>query len=586
MLGLVWGLMGGLTAGAQELATTGLAASDAKILLLPNETPVPLDSVLKDGTQYRIDYKWSIPDGVQINQGDTATVHLPQNDTPHETMSGYVTATVAGKPNVVVGTLRVFADSFAAKITFNDALKHTNTNRQGTISISARGHGSATSGQESTTPSAGTGTATGPSGAGSSSDTGSGAYDLNKVGWGIESTPVNAVAAAPTKIVWNVIFDGRGDDLGDTEILDELGPYQTYIPGSFVMNDYSRQVAYTIQADGSNVRFNFAKVAQPVGFTFTTRVSPLTGYGERYNTAIMTTTHSFPAGRDTGKAGNTHQATVLAAVNWGLKAAFNGDYFGRVQLTKYAADASAGTEKTLAGAKYNLYSTHDSSFSQQYVTEADGRLTAPGLRAGDYYFKEVQAPTGYAINSARESFSIAPQNGNQAVTVSQVDQRLSHSSSSSSSVASGGSDVSSQPSNSAGQTTSTVPDGSSATDSSTETSETTASSAGSKPADVSVSSQPVKTPESTTSSSQAVTTVQESTSTTPTSTATREVKVKTRPVRHADTVVATMTAQKKPKAGAISRLPQTDEQKAAVVFWGLSLLGGVLSYQAWRRHQS
>ncbi|WP_057803211.1 prealbumin-like fold domain-containing protein [Levilactobacillus acidifarinae] len=652
-------MIGNLSAQAKEIEATGLDADSAQIVLLSDGSVVANDSVLKDGTRYRIDYTWKIPDGVQVNAGDTAKVYLPQNDNPHDSASGYVKATVNGVKDVNVGVLRVSADSYEATITFNDALKDTNVKREGHISISAWGHGTAVSGQDSNSisPSDSTGTepsgsgggtggsdgsTTGPSGSGSA---GSGSYDLNKVGWGASSVALNEVESAPSEIVWNVIFDGRGDDFGDTTILDELGPYQTYIPGSFVMNDYSKNVSYTINPSGNNIMFDFTAVHQPVGFTFRTKLSDLTGYGERYNTAIMTTTNSYPAGRDTGVSGTTTSAQVLAALNWGLKADLSGDYFGSVQLTKYAAKTSATSpDKKLSGAKYNLYSTNDKTFSQQYVTGPEGNLTVPGLRAGAYYFSEAEAPSGYAVNKKQVSFTIAPENGTSTVPVSQYDDLSSvpsESTGSSSSVPSESTGSSSSvPSESTGSSSS-VPSESTGSSSSVPSESTgssssvpsePSSSSASVPSEPSGSSASVPSEpsssstsvpgipsSSTTSSVPEIPSVSHSSSTpsgskpsgndssepsssssrvivtttggdtgqsTPTSTAQSVSQSGNGGVGDHPEITATMTAKTdSSKQPIISRLPQTDDQKADVVFLGLLLLGGTLSYTAWRRNR-
>ncbi|MGP4115825.1 SpaA isopeptide-forming pilin-related protein [Levilactobacillus zymae] len=641
-------VIGGLRAQAKEIETTGLDADSAKIILLSDGSTVANDSVLKDGTRYRIDYTWTIPDGVQVNDGDTAKVYLPQNDNPHDDASGYVMATVNGVKDVHVGVLRVSADSDEATITFNDALKDTNVKREGHITISATGHGTATGGQDSNSTNSSDSTGTEPSGSGggtggsggsatnpSGSDSaGSGSYDLNKVGWGASSVALNEVEAAPTEIVWNVIFDGRGDDFGDTTILDELGPYQTYIPGSFVMNDYSKNVSYTINTSGNNIMFGFAAVHQPVGFTFRTKLSDLTGYGERYNTAIMTTTNSYPAGRDTGASGTTTSAQVLAAYNWGLKADVNGDYFGSVQLTKYATKTGGDSpDKKLSGAKYDLHSTNDKTFSQQYVTGPEGNLTVPGLRAGAYYFSEAEAPSGYALNKNDVSFTIAPENGTSAVQVSQYDDLSSEPSEPSSSSTSvpgepSGSSTS-VPSEPSGSSTSvpSEPSGSSTSvpsetsGSSTSVPSEPSDSSASVPSEPSSSSTSVPgiPSSSTTSSVPEIPSVSHSSSTpsgskpsgddssepsssssrvvvtttggdtgqsTPTSTAQSVSQSGNGGVGDHSKITATMTAKTdSTKQPIISRLPQTDDQKADVVFLGLLLLGGTLSYTAWRRNR-
>ena len=69
---------------------------------------------------------------------------------------------------------------------------------------------------------------------------------------------------------------------------------------------------------------------------------------------------------------------------------------GNLKLTK----ADAETSQKLSGAVYGIYS--DSSCKTEVTritTGSDGTATATGLRIGTYYIKEIQPPTGYALNT-------------------------------------------------------------------------------------------------------------------------------------------------------------------------------------------
>ena len=50
------------------------------------------------------------------------------------------------------------------------------------------------------------------------------------------------------------------------------------------------------------------------------------------------------------------------------------------------------------------------------TTADDGTVTVKGLKAGDYYFKEVVAPDGYSINNNDTAFTMEEKLTNGAVT--------------------------------------------------------------------------------------------------------------------------------------------------------------------------
>ena len=83
---------------------------------------------------------------------------------------------------------------------------------------------------------------------------------------------------------------------------------------------------------------------------------------------------------------------------------------GTVSLSKTSADTgitSGNSCYSLAGAVYGIYS--DAGCSAQVTTlttDAGGNAAAVSLNAGTYYYKELTAPAGYALDSSVQSFTV------------------------------------------------------------------------------------------------------------------------------------------------------------------------------------
>ena len=94
---------------------------------------------------------------------------------------------------------------------------------------------------------------------------------------------------------------------------------------------------------------------------------------------------------------------------------------GTVSLSKSSADTgitSGNSCYSLAGAVYGIYS--DAGCSAQVITlttDAGGNAAAVSLNAGTYYYKELTAPAGYALDSSVQSFTVTD-GQNTALSVS------------------------------------------------------------------------------------------------------------------------------------------------------------------------
>ena len=110
---------------------------------------------------------------------------------------------------------------------------------------------------------------------------------------------------------------------------------------------------------------------------------------------------------------------------------------GQVTLTKQDRDNLV--YGPLAGAEFELYRSDDVKvfaestyqYSEQgtidtFVTKEDGTLTITGLPWGDYYFKEVNPPQGYLLNTSRVPFSVGKEQYDKDSNMIHVDVELSN----------------------------------------------------------------------------------------------------------------------------------------------------------------
>ncbi len=64
----------------------------------------------------------------------------------------------------------------------------------------------------------------------------------------------------------------------------------------------------------------------------------------------------------------------------------------------------------IQGAVFGIYSAEDDTLIEELVTDESGKLVCSKVTFGDYYAKEIAAPTGYALDDTKQPFSITTDN--------------------------------------------------------------------------------------------------------------------------------------------------------------------------------
>lgn len=98
----------------------------------------------------------------------------------------------------------------------------------------------------------------------------------------------------------------------------------------------------------------------------------------------------------------------------------NAEKTGSVVLTK----TDAKTNKTLAGAVFDLYKANGTKIQSGLTTNAKGQIVVANLKPGDYYFVETKAPAGYTLNAGKHyAFTITIGDQTAAASVAVKDTK-------------------------------------------------------------------------------------------------------------------------------------------------------------------
>lgn len=362
---------------------TGLESNDATVTDMKGNAVNPSDD-LYSWLNFNVNYNWSIPDNVQIKDGDTTSFELPNG----LVASGDLSFPIYNSSGTAIGTGTIKNGSSTGTITFNNVLENTSLNRKGTLHLIAKG------------------TQTNTNNDGQN-------WMFNKVGW-VGGYDQNGV---PNELTWNIAFNPNEHDLSGVTITDTLGANQTYIPGSltaiggsyenggFVSNGV--QLHPTVTAKGNTVTITFPdKVSTAVDIYYKVKVTP---------NPDGTTTWSNNA----TMASSEGNYNVGSETSWGGSGTGDGNEVGSINLKK--TDSITG--KALPGAEYKLVDSTGNVLMTNVTTNSDGIINIKNLLLGTYTMTEVKAPAGYHLNPDPITFTI-PDNGNLNLNLTQTNEPI------------------------------------------------------------------------------------------------------------------------------------------------------------------
>lgn len=371
-----------ITAHARAIEISGLGENNAVITDSSGQN-IPNGSDLSKWDNYEVFYQWGLPDGESIQSGDTATVTLPPNAVGRKDLSFPLYDDNGQK----IGTFSIKEGASTGTITFNDVLSSTATNRGGHLQFYVKGT------QENENV----------------------GFDwgINKIGWISGHNP----DGSPSQLTWNIAFNPNSTHLGETVVTDNLGPGQTYIPGSVHAYTGKYDDSGSFVGDGGQLTPDVDTAGHTVIFTF-----------DDVTTAVNMTYHTKPDVNGTSGLWKNNASlngqNVGSSIAWGGNGSGNGgpadQEFGKVMLTK----TDAATGKALAGAVYELQDATGAVIKSDLITDAERIVTCDGLAAGHYQFVETKAPEGYALDKTPIPFEITADSTNM-VTVAAKDTALS-----------------------------------------------------------------------------------------------------------------------------------------------------------------
>lgn len=239
-------------------------------------------------------------------------------------------------------------------------------------------------------------------------------------GWNynVHVYPKNTIEGEAIKDVDDSAAQADGDEITWTVTAPALGAGQGGRPmTSYVMNDNldSRLLflpaTVVVAVDGTAVDSNLYQVTHPGGQGGALSIA--------FTTAGLSYLDTLPADAVVSFAFNTEVHGIGVIPNDATVMVGDGDItseyptvpvstpWGAVVINKTDLDDSAA----LGGATFEVYDNAegtgtpisvdvDGTDTTEFTTAADGSVTIPGLKAGDYWLKETVAPSGYVLPTA------------------------------------------------------------------------------------------------------------------------------------------------------------------------------------------
>ena len=258
--------------------------------------------------------------------------------------------------------------------------------------------------------------------------TGTTAFTNERQSHVVRITKTDLTTAAPVPGAKVAIYDSTGkkvyEDVTDSNgVLTSTslapGRYtfkETLAPAGYKLNTNSFE--FTVNQDGT--------VTGTMAFTNVRKAAYLTKYGE--NNSVLAGCKVDITGANGNKvmsavsdsngrinisslpAGTYHYREVAAPEKYALNPKTysftikeDGSIIGDVSFTDEMTVVSLkkvdGSNNPLAGATIGLYAAGDGKLLQSVITDSTGLVMFKGLTPGKYYFKELKAPSGYALSN-------------------------------------------------------------------------------------------------------------------------------------------------------------------------------------------
>lgn len=224
-------------------------------------------------------------------------------------------------------------------------------------------------------------------------------------------------------VTWTILVNRNELDFGNLTVSDQITDTNlAYVPGSVVVQEanwidkdagtYKRGNTvsadkYSLTETGSGFDLAIPKSGkQMYAIVFQTKVTDpdkLTDGTVFRNDASMTGSFSGNNGNGTQIIEDSASGKVSNETNSGNG---SGTKLGSVVLTKNDEQ----NNNVLEGAIYDLYKVGSTTPLQTgLTTDTNGQIKVSSLSAGDYYFKETKAPSGYQLNENEIPFTITGQ---------------------------------------------------------------------------------------------------------------------------------------------------------------------------------
>ena len=258
--------------------------------------------------------------------------------------------------------------------------------------------------------------------------TGTTAFTNERQSHVVRITKTDLTTAAPVPGAKVAIYDSTGkkvyEDVTDSNgVLTSTslapGRYtfkETLAPAGYKLNTNSFE--FTVNQDGT--------VTGTMAFTNVRKAAYLTKYGE--NNSVLAGCKVDITGANGNKvmsavsdsngrinisslpAGTYHYREVAAPEKYALNpktysftikedGSITGDVSFTDEMTVVSLKKVDGSNNPLAGATIGLYAAGDGKLLQSVITDSTGLVMFKGLTPGKYYFKELKAPSGYALSN-------------------------------------------------------------------------------------------------------------------------------------------------------------------------------------------